>query len=144
MDLGVIYIASRFFLLLKAMIMIKYILTFIITMVILLAGLWFYLPKENPLLGEWISTDDIYGKPARLVFTEFGMFKDGSHVPADFDISRQKVTVTTNIATTEYLLVSENMIKQRVPRQTWRFFLRADVFEEMRESVTKPGISRYD
>lgn len=123
--------------------MIKYILTFISIIVMLLAGVWFYSPKDNPILGHWVSTDVIYGKPELLVFTEFGMLKDGSHVPADFLIGRKKVTVTTNIATTEYLIVSENMIKQRVPRQTWRFFLRADAFEDMKETLNKNEVSRY-
>ena len=124
--------------------MMKYIITFIITVAILLAGLWFYLPKDNPLLGQWVSTDDIYGQHERLVFTEFGMFNDGRHVPANFDISRKKVTVITNVASIEYLIVSENMIKQRVPRQTWRFFLRADAFEDMKETLSKSEISRYN
>ncbi|PKH09519.1 hypothetical protein [Moritella sp. Urea-trap-13] len=124
--------------------MIKYIVTLVMTILILLAGLWVYLPKDNPLLGEWQSTDDVYGQPALLVFTEFGMFKNGSHVPAEFDISRQKVTVITNLASTEYLLVSDNMIKQRVPRQTWRFFLRVGSFEERKEAIDKSKVNRYD
>lgn len=123
--------------------MAKYLITLITIILLLLAGAWFFSPKDNPLLGEWISTDTIYGKPELLVFTEFGMFKDGSHIPADFAIGRTKVTVTTNIASTEFLIVSENMIKQRVPRQTWRFFLRADAFEDMKNTLNKNEIHRY-
>ena len=122
----------------------KYILIFIMMISLSLAGGWFLLPTENPILGEWVSTDDVYGKPERLVFTEFGMFKAGRHVPADFDISRKKVTVTTNTATTEYLMVSENMMKQRVPRQTWRFFLRVDALEDIKEALDKREVSRYN
>ncbi|QUM77563.1 hypothetical protein HWV00_15830 [Moritella sp. 24] len=124
--------------------MAKYIITFITLTFLLLAGAWFYFPKDNPLLGQWFSTDTIYGEPELLNFTEFGLFKDGSHVPADFLVGRTKVTVTTNIASTEYFIVSENMIKQRVPRQTWRFFLRADAFEEMKQALKKSEISRYN
>ncbi|QUM79677.1 hypothetical protein HWV01_04790 [Moritella sp. 5] len=123
--------------------MAKYIITFITIILLLLAGAWFYSPKDNPILGHWVSTDDFYGKPELLVFTEFGMLKDGRHVPADFVIGRQKVTVTTNIASTEYLIVSENMIKQRVPRQTWRFFLRAEAFEGMEAKLNQNEIRRY-
>ena len=123
--------------------MIKYIVTFFAIIAMLLAGTWFYSPQHNPLLGQWVSTDDFYGKPERLVFTEFGMFKDGSHVPADFEIARKKVNVITNSTDIEYLIVSENMIKQRVPRQTWRFFLRADVYEEMKTTRNHSDISRY-
>jgi hypothetical protein len=123
--------------------MIKYIIALVMTILILSIGVWLYLPKDNPLLGEWVSTDVIYGKPERLMFTEFGMFKDGSHVPAEFDISRQKVTVITNLASTEYLLVSDNMIKQRVPRQTWRFFLRAKTMINMQETLEQNKINRY-
>jgi len=137
-------ILHRDLLLLEASIMIKYIIALVITVLILSAGVWLYLPKDNPLLGEWVSTDDIYGKPERLVFTEFGMFKDGSHVPAEFDISRQKVTVITNLASTEYLLVSDNMIKQRVPRQTWRFFMRAKAMKNMKEALEQSQINRYN
>lgn len=123
--------------------MIKYILTFITIVTLTLAGWWYYLPTENPLLGKWVSTDDIYGQPERLMFTEFGMFKDGSHVPAKFDISRKMVTVTTNVSTTDYFIVSENMMKQRVPRQTWRFFLRAGAFENMKEAIHQSDIKRF-
>jgi len=124
--------------------MIKYILIFIMMITLSLVGGWLLWPKDNPILGQWVSTDDIYGKSERLVFTEFGMFKDGSHVPADFDISRKKVVVTTNTASTEYLIVSENMIKQRVPRQTWRFFLRVGALQDMKETLDKSEISRYN
>jgi len=124
--------------------MIKYILIFIMIITLSLTARWLLLPKQNPLLGQWVSTDDIYGKSERLVFTEFGMFKAGRHVPADFDISRKKVTVTTNTASIEYLIVSENMIKQRVPRQTWRFFLRVDALEDVKEALDKSEISRYN
>ncbi|NQZ50162.1 MAG: DUF2850 domain-containing protein [Moritella sp.] len=123
--------------------MIKYILIFIMIITLSLAGGWSLLPTENPILGEWVSTDEIYAKPERLVFTEFGMFKAGSHVPADFDIARKKVTVTTNTATTEYLMVNENMMKQRVPRQTWRFFLRVDALENMKSALDKSEVRRY-
>ncbi|CAM2803806.1 hypothetical protein [Moritella viscosa] len=123
--------------------MIKYILTFIGIVFLLLVGAWFYFPKDNPILGQWISTDDFYGKPQLLVFTEFGMLRDGRHVPADFVIGRQKVTVITNIASTEYLIVSENIIKQRVPRQTWRFFLRAEAFEDIKAELNINEVSRY-
>ncbi|MDX2319131.1 MAG: hypothetical protein QNK26_00865 [Moritella sp.] len=124
--------------------MIKYIITFIMTIGILLVGLWFNLPQENSLLGQWVSTDDIYGQPEQLVFTEFGMFKNGRHVPAKFDISRKKVTVITNVASTEYLVVSKNMIKQRIPRQRWRFFLRASAFEDRQQAINKNEINRYN
>ena len=123
--------------------MAKYIITLFTITLLLLAGAWFYSPKDNPILGQWISTDDFYGKPELLVFTEFGMLKDGSHVPADFEVGRQKVTVTTNIARIEYLIVSKNIIKQRVPRQTWRFFLRAEAFESMNAELNKNAVRRY-
>lgn len=133
----------RDFLFLEVMVMIKYVIIFIVMILLAMAGVWILSPKSNPLLGQWASTDYIYGQPERLTFTEFGLFKGGSHVPAEFDIGRQKVIVTTNSATTEYLIVSENMIKQRVPRQTWRFFLRVDSELVNTEVFNDRGISRY-
>ncbi|SQD80516.1 hypothetical protein [Moritella yayanosii] len=46
-------------------------------------------------------------------------------------------------ATTEYLMVSENMMKQRVPRQKWRFFLRVDAFEHIKTALNKSEVRRY-
>lgn len=119
--------------------MIKYILIFSTAIVLLLTAvlLHFTSDTDNPIIGSWQSTDVVYGQPKLLVFTEFGMLKDGRHVPANFVIERDKVTVTSNMTSTEYFMVNENMMKQRVPRQTWRFFLRDDSVDGVKEMPNK-------
>lgn len=126
--------------------MIKYIAAIALAV---LVGVVIYQPTENPLIGRWIATEPVYGQFELLTFTEFGLHKDGSHIPADFVIERNKVTVTTNAASYEYFFVNENLIKQRVPRLTWRYFSRAAKNSPSTpiidtEEPDKPGnISRY-
>ena len=140
--------ASRFFVFGAAKIrhMIKYIAVIALAVAV---GVVLYQPTVNPILGRWIATEPVYGKSELLTFTEFGLLKDGSHIPADYVIERNKVTVTTSAGSNEYFFVNENLIKQRVPRQTWRYFTRAAENStavpvvEMAEPAQQGNISRY-
>lgn len=140
--------ASRFFIFGASKIrhMIKYIAVIVLAV---LVGVVLYQPTENPIIGRWVATEPVYGKSELLTFTEFGLLRDGSHIPADFAIERNKVTVTTNAISNEYFFVNENLIKQRVPRQTWRYFSRAAENStsvpvvETAEPAQQGNISRY-
>ena len=109
-----------------------------------LAGsLVFIKTKENILLGSWSSTDSVYGVREHLVFTEFGLYEQGSHIPADYQISHQEIVVTTERSSIEYIIMTEDKIKKRVPRSKWRFYTR-DGSKAARERLEKDSeISRY-
>lgn len=109
-----------------------------------LAGsLVFLQTKENVLLGNWSSTDAVYGVREHLVFTEFGLYENGSHIPAEYLISHQEVVVTTERSSIEYIIMTKDKIKKRVPRSKWRFYTR-DGSEAARKKLTSDSeISRY-
>ncbi|MFT5880952.1 MAG: hypothetical protein ACI86X_002091 [Moritella sp.] len=146
--------ASRFFVYKAAKIrqMIKYIKYIKYITVLILAtfvGDLLYEPTVNPILGRWTASEPVYGKYERLIFTEFGLFKAGSNIPADYVIDRNKVTVTVNAISKEYFFVNENLMKQRVPRKTWRYFSRSAEnltpipVVEIAGPVEQGNISRY-
>jgi hypothetical protein len=149
---------SRFFVYkpIKIRHMMKYIKYITVLILAIIVGVLLYQPTVNPIVGRWIASEPVYGKSELLTFTEFGLFKDGSNIPADYAIVRNKVTVTANAVSTEYFFVNENLIKQRVPRKTWRYFARAaenltpipvvetaEPVVETAEPVEQGNISRY-
>jgi len=109
----------------------------------LTVSLVFLQSKENILIGSWISNDAVYGERERLIFTEFGLYEQGSHIPADYRVSHQDIIVTTERSSIEYIIVTKDVIKIRVPRSKWRFYTRIGSEAALKKLGVNSEVSRF-
>lgn len=110
---------------------------------LLISLVYFWPERPNPLIGRWVADEPIYGRLEVLEFTRFGLLESGSHIPAEYDVSSKKVKVITGKSSDEYVIVTKDIIKQRVPRTSWRFYSREGSPAEQRVKSVQSQITRF-